>query len=475
MSHSDGNITAPVSIYDVQHVLGNNSSDVGTLCRASNINKWSKYKPVIKNLIDTVTGQINPTTKAWLGTATWWKGTSGTCGFDSVSVLMDTPSNIAYNSINSGGMWSYQNPNGGQSAPYRLTDFAGYNHNAVCPFKIVPPASFGVGAAGSVTVYFNDFVPGFIESHNLGLGDLINMNTYALWRPTLAIVNPDNDNVVRYFFSQNRFNDMPSSGFEIQMSGLQNILTVNKTYIGVVMLSNYDTDIYGNVPAEGVASEWTGAQAFSCSFEDGIDNFSAIYKQSGYVPGGNPSTDSGTWYYAKYMELYHQGITGEAAKFDIYGLEFWVQPKTNGVPDANYVNVENMDFKVTAVIHDGYDYDDTSQGGTFDPNNLYGSKELLIVDWTHAVIGTNTDWDTDPLHPENNAYILELGNYIYQAINGNVHDAVYLDKDSFPHDVTFNLHMRVRTAPGTEYVVCSFTMSLSNATSDATINNQTPQ
>lgn len=466
MPNSNGNITAPVSIFDVRQVLGVNSLDVGTLCRSANINKWSKYKPVVKNLIDTVTGQMNMTTKAWLGTATWWKGTSGTCGFGSVSVLIDTPSNIAYNSINSGGMWNYQNPTGGQNSPYRLTDFAGYNHRAVCPFAIVPPASFGVGAAGAVTVYFNDLVPGFNSSGNLSLGDLINMGTYNQWRPTLAIVNPDNDNVVRYFFSQNRFQDMPSSGFEITMSGLQNILTVNKTYIGVVMLSNYDTDEYGNVPAEGVASEWTGAQAFSCSFEDGIDNFSAIYRQSGYLPGDDPTTGSGTWYDTRLMALDHAGISGEAAIFEISGFEFYIRPIRNGVPDRTFINPNNMEFKVTAVIHDGYDYDDSSTGGTFDPNNLYGSKELLIIDWTRGLEGTNIDWDS-----YDNAYVLELANYIYEAINGNRHNKVYLDKDSFPHDVTIRLSMRVITAPGQEYGVVSGTMTLANVNSDAVIDN----
>jgi hypothetical protein len=42
----NGKITAPVSIYDVQQVLGENSTDLATLCKSSKINKWSVKKPI---------------------------------------------------------------------------------------------------------------------------------------------------------------------------------------------------------------------------------------------------------------------------------------------------------------------------------------------------------------------------------------------------------------------------------------------
>ena len=45
MSHNNGKIAAPVSIYDVQQVIGNSSPDLGTLCVANSINKWARYKP----------------------------------------------------------------------------------------------------------------------------------------------------------------------------------------------------------------------------------------------------------------------------------------------------------------------------------------------------------------------------------------------------------------------------------------------
>ena len=49
MSVTNNVISAPVSIHDVNSVLGHGSSDLGTLCQSSKINKWSFHKPVNKN------------------------------------------------------------------------------------------------------------------------------------------------------------------------------------------------------------------------------------------------------------------------------------------------------------------------------------------------------------------------------------------------------------------------------------------
>ena len=55
MPVSNGFITAPVSISDVQTAIQNTSTDLGTLCSYHSesggvqvgINKWAKYKPVV--------------------------------------------------------------------------------------------------------------------------------------------------------------------------------------------------------------------------------------------------------------------------------------------------------------------------------------------------------------------------------------------------------------------------------------------
>ena len=46
MGYSNGKITAPVSVYDVQRALGVSENDIKTLCLSNRVNMWSKIKPV---------------------------------------------------------------------------------------------------------------------------------------------------------------------------------------------------------------------------------------------------------------------------------------------------------------------------------------------------------------------------------------------------------------------------------------------
>ena len=130
MGYSNGKITAPVSFTDVQNCLGVSNTDLDKLCKATTINMWAKYKPVAKNLIDTVTGQWDATNNKWLSSATWWKGNGNTDIGGITPKQFTTFSQLL--SFYDGGMngWTYTRPAGGASTPYRLQDFAGYNHNA---------------------------------------------------------------------------------------------------------------------------------------------------------------------------------------------------------------------------------------------------------------------------------------------------------------------------------------------------------
>lgn len=62
MPYSNGKITAPVSIYDVQQALRSSSPDLGTLCVSDNINKFARWKPFRWNLpylgVDTVPARL---------------------------------------------------------------------------------------------------------------------------------------------------------------------------------------------------------------------------------------------------------------------------------------------------------------------------------------------------------------------------------------------------------------------------------
>lgn len=130
MAYSNNIITDPVSISDVQAAVSHTSGDLATLITAGTINMWAKYKPVAKNLIDTVTGQWDATNNKWLSSATWWKGNGNTdIGGITPKQFTTFSQLLSFYDGNLNG-WTYTRPAGGASTPYRLQDFAGYNHNA---------------------------------------------------------------------------------------------------------------------------------------------------------------------------------------------------------------------------------------------------------------------------------------------------------------------------------------------------------
>lgn len=128
MAYNTGLITPPVNIHDVQQALGIvGGGDLGTLIRDGNINMFAKYKPVRLNLINTL-GQWDATANKWKDTATWWKGADLNCGvvFSGFGSFANAKSAVD----NQSAVWNSVLPTGGSSQPYRLTDFAGYNHRA---------------------------------------------------------------------------------------------------------------------------------------------------------------------------------------------------------------------------------------------------------------------------------------------------------------------------------------------------------
>lgn len=142
MANSNGKIIAPVRMpTDIASVLGITATDLATVCKSSAINMWAKYKPVALNVIDTVTGQWDSTNNKWLASATWWHGNPN-YGFGGL-MPKEVPSLALLVAAYDGAMngWVYTKPSGNATSPYRLQDFAGYNHNAppaVANFYIQP-------------------------------------------------------------------------------------------------------------------------------------------------------------------------------------------------------------------------------------------------------------------------------------------------------------------------------------------------
>lgn len=110
-----------ISISLVRSTLGITTNNVGLLCKHSNVNKWSKHKPVV--LSKAACQDFDPTLPDY--DPKWWQGKDGNCGFRIPRLAQVPDANI----IN----WEYIKPVGGQSEPFRLGDFSGYTTDSNIP------------------------------------------------------------------------------------------------------------------------------------------------------------------------------------------------------------------------------------------------------------------------------------------------------------------------------------------------------
>ena len=159
-------ITAPVSVYDVQRAVGASSSDVGTLCKYANINKWAKYKPLKVAQLNPLGASARATANHGIVNIPTWSYLSKMAEFlfsDNRGSLpsSDYPScgygvNIEY--------WGYDKPTGTILSPYRLTDFSeysvpssspkGYYHGAQAPIGNMQTQSISISPEGVLQIMF---------------------------------------------------------------------------------------------------------------------------------------------------------------------------------------------------------------------------------------------------------------------------------------------------------------------------------
>ena len=160
-------LTKPVSISDIQDALGVSSSvnKLGQLCTDSNINMWSKYKP-IKYSSKTIMSQYDSTNNNWNSNSTWWRGYDGKCGFTPYS--SNTLSDIISNTTGGMNGWSYTGTPTGSTYPYRQADFIGYNPDAV-PMLSSFQCNSEIKANGNF--YASCIIP--LPDDNITMGDII--------------------------------------------------------------------------------------------------------------------------------------------------------------------------------------------------------------------------------------------------------------------------------------------------------------
>lgn len=131
-----GIISAPVSIDDVKQALGKSSNDLATLCKSENINMWAKYKPVDSD-------------NAFLNINTGWKGKRNDCNINYPKATSIYDIKGYYSQADNG--FTHRTA----SAPYRLGDFRGYNHNARSEYLGINTTSPSTEDAVSISAAYN--------------------------------------------------------------------------------------------------------------------------------------------------------------------------------------------------------------------------------------------------------------------------------------------------------------------------------
>lgn len=128
----------------VANTLGENSHNIGQLCRSSRINPWSKRKPV--KFANDITDPYPE----------WWKGDDGYCGFNiGEIILLNSNVETVMQKMDAGAQkWTYVPPDGTYRAPFRLGDFRKYMHDAPKGVEADAPSEIAT-ASYTFSVKFN--------------------------------------------------------------------------------------------------------------------------------------------------------------------------------------------------------------------------------------------------------------------------------------------------------------------------------
>ena len=331
MATSNGEITAPVSIRDVQVTLGDGSNDLGALCQSTRINRWARYKPVKLAQISTI-DQLDSNNQ-WKNTATWWKATAGNCGiayntFSSVANVKTAIDNQAL-------VWNYDPPTGGASQPFRLTDFNQYIHKAIPPVwgLYAQTAILQAGYTMEVGV-----AAGVSGDENITFGDMPALADYYF---TVAFYNSAGTSLLLLYSSPVKIGQMTTSTdltFEIPYDAYNGIFSNGRTYHMYGFLSTYRYT--------GQTSAVSGTY-IPLPYEDkayGAPYIETTAKTSNVMVSLEASTISGIqgnrvvkW--AAYVYNVTGGISGATIQL-IYASTGAVVT-TNGTPQTRTINVTN--------------------------------------------------------------------------------------------------------------------------------------
>ena len=175
-----------VSFSSINSALGTSYTDLASLCKASQINMWAKFKPIYhseKGLLKN--SQRQDGSHSVSGYAISW-------GIKKPAVSKWSDYINTSNGVVKSGMWGYDRPTGGAASPYRLADFAevnnsgvatgnGYSHSAKCPIQITLsqnseiPVPYSAQEDGDTLMFlftFQNGIIGWSSSHSLSIAEI---------------------------------------------------------------------------------------------------------------------------------------------------------------------------------------------------------------------------------------------------------------------------------------------------------------
>lgn len=159
----DSNVNLASNVRDILNGAGGSVGNdlVSFFSSSANLNRWSKYKPVICY------------NQAFLDDNRRWKGDTGLCGFTESSIMFGSVDSLvsAYKNRNT---FVYDIPQGGIGEPMRLGDFRGYNTDAKAPIWdfYVNRAFVSSDQSSTIDCELVDNHSGINASYNLILADL---------------------------------------------------------------------------------------------------------------------------------------------------------------------------------------------------------------------------------------------------------------------------------------------------------------
>lgn len=210
MSYTGNVIKAPVSIHDVQQALGNSSGDLATLCTATAIKQWAKFRPLepqtaqyVQQLTSTMRSRVNygiSNIPIWYSNRTVVHVAYGWLAWYSTGNYLPND----YSAVPATGWWDKQLP----STAYRLTDFVddsdgtptekGYFTGAEPPIGTID--SIGIESSTSkVTVIYKMSTAGVTAGLAITYSDLsvmVNRGFKNMYFGIMIVVGTSSDNEI---------------------------------------------------------------------------------------------------------------------------------------------------------------------------------------------------------------------------------------------------------------------------------------